>query len=337
MNIGIVGAGIIGQLMALKLLQLGHTVTLFEQCFQGKESASRMAAGMLSPYAELEHADPGIYHLGVRALALWPAIIDTLNHPAIFNQQGSLLLAHSHDMAELHWLAKLIKTKVDATAVTFLQSNDIKQVEPELANFHAAYLLANEATLDVPGLFMALSAALLQLNVGHIESRVTHINSNTIHITGKSYSFDHVFDCRGMGAKADINGLRGVRGEALYLYAPEVTITRPVRLLHPRYRLYIVPKKNQHYYIGATEVECEVEAPITVRSTLELLTAAYSVHSGFAEAKIIKNMVGIRPVTDNHLPLIEHAASLTRINGLYRHGFLVAPALVEEVMQGLSF
>ena len=61
--------------------------------------------------------------------------------------------------------------------------------------------------------------------------------------------YDWVIDCRGYGAKAAWNRpsesqLRGIRGEVARVYAPEVELSRPVRLLHPRYPLYIAPKEN---------------------------------------------------------------------------------------------
>ena len=65
------------------------------------------------------------------------------------------------------------------------------------------------------------------------------------------------------------------------LHAPEVSLRRPVRLMHPRYPLYIAPKPDHVFVIGATEIESEDTSPASVRSTLELLSAAYSLHSGF--------------------------------------------------------
>jgi len=61
-----------------------------------------------------------------------------------------------------------------------------------------------------------------------------------------------------------------------------------MRVVHPRYPLYVAPKPNRVYVIGATEIESEDMSPASVRSTLELLSAAYAVHSGFAEARILE-------------------------------------------------
>lgn len=147
--------------------------------------------------------------------------------------------------------------------------------------------------------------------------------------SSETYKFDVVCDCRGLGARDLFPDLRGVRGELIYLHAPEVEIIRPIRLIHPRYRLYIVPRPNNVYIIGASEIESEEMSPISVRTTLELLSAAYSVHPGFAEARITGSSVNCRPAFSDNLPRISYREGLLSINGLYRHGFLLAPILAE--------
>jgi len=105
-------------------------------------------------------------------------------------------------------------------------------------------------------------------------------------------------------------------------------------MLHPRYKIYIVPRPNNRYVIGATEIESEDKSPMSVRSSLELLSAVYSMHSGFAEARIVNMLTNCRPTLRDNLPKIEHSTKMTRINGLYRHGYLLAPAVVEEALNG---
>jgi glycine oxidase len=118
------------------------------------------------------------------------------------------------------------------------------------------------------------------------------------------------------------------------VHAPEVTLLRPVRLVHPRYPLYIAPKQDHIFVIGATEIESEDMSPASVRSALELLSAAYSVHSGFAEARLLEISTQCRPTLLDNLPAVRFTAPRTiQINGLYRHGFLIAPAMLDVVME----
>ena len=133
-------------------------------------------------------------------------------------------------------------------------------------------------------------------------------------------------DCRGLAAREQ--GLRGVKGEMIVVETAEIALTRPVRLLHPRWPLYIVPRENNRFMIGATSIESEDDG-VSVRSALELLSAAYAVHPAFAEARIVEIGAGLRPAFPDNLPRIAVDGDRISVNGLYRHGFLLAPALAE--------
>jgi len=60
-----------------------------------------------------------------------------------------------------------------------------------------------------------------------------------------------------------------------------------------------------------------------------LLGAAYAVHPAFAEARIVEFGSGLRPAFPDNLPRIAIDDRRIVVNGLYRHGFLIAPALAE--------
>jgi glycine oxidase len=61
------------------------------------------------------------------------------------------------------------------------------------------------------------------------------------------------------------------------------------------------------------------------------MTAAYTVHPAFGEARIVELGTALRPAYPNHSPRIAVAGRQITVNGLYRHGFLIAPALGELV------
>jgi len=151
----------------------------------------------------------------------------------------------------------------------------------------------------------------------------------------KSLRFDHVFDVRGVGARPQLP-VRGVRGEIFLLHAPEVSLSRPLRLMHPRHSVYIVPRPDRYFVVGASEIESEDRSSVSLRSTLELLSAAHSAIPALSEARVIHTESNLRPALPDNLPLLEQSAGCTRINGLYRHGWLLAPALVEQAVQGVG-
>ena len=52
-----------------------------------------------------------------------------------------------------------------------------------------------------------------------------------------------------------------------------------------------------------------------------------------AEARILKLDVNLRPALPDHHPQVQVEPGLIRINGLYRHGWLLAPALLSQALQ----
>ena len=228
----------------------------------------------------------------------------------------------------------LARTQAQLPSLPALQSLENKALaekEPALQDrFQNALYLPDEGQLDNRQLLASLLDSLQTQQVGlHWNSAKSPEDFSP----GNDGQPDWVFDCRGLGARQEWSALRGVRGEVIRLHAPEVSLQRPTRLIHPRYPIYIAPKPDHMFVIGATEIETEDLSPASVRSTLELLSAAYTVHSGFAEARILEISTQARPTLSNNLPGIRQIGPRSlQINGLYRHGFLIAPAMLDIVL-----
>jgi glycine oxidase len=141
-----------------------------------------------------------------------------------------------------------------------------------------------------------------------------------------------------MGAKRDWAKLRGVRGEIVRLHAPDIELHHMLRLLHPHHPVYIVPRPEGELVVGATCIESEDRSPVSVRGVLELLSSAYSVIPALAEARVLEFNTQVRPALPDNLPALrfDRERKALYINGLYRHGFLLTPTIVEEVLGLLS-
>ncbi|MDO4997140.1 MAG: FAD-dependent oxidoreductase [Neisseria sp.] len=342
MKIAVLGGGLIGRLLAWRLADLPVQTALFERgTANGEQSAAYIAAAMLSPLAESIEATPQVIDLGKQSLNLWQEILPQLPRPVFFQQNGSLVVWHAQDGALFQQFQQHLYSATQ-TSGEMWQTQHIAQAEPQLAQrFRSALFLPQEAQLDNRQVLLTLADALSQKNVlcrWQTEHEATDLQDH----------FDWVIDCRGTGAKqqwhsADGSRLRGVRGEVARVYAPEITLNRPVRLLHPRYPLYIAPKENHVFVIGATQLESESTAPVSVRSGLELLSALYAVHPAFGEAQILELASNIRPTLHHHNPEIRFhkQKKLIEVNGLFRHGFMISPAvsaaaarLVQDLTQG---
>lgn len=330
LNIGIAGAGLLGRLLAWQLSADGHEVTVFDPANgpEDRGAAGWTAAGMLSPCAELECASPEVARLGWRSLDLWPGILARLPRPVWFQRQGSLLLAHRGDLGSAERTLSVLHAR--GTLPVALDAAELRRLEPSVRGPSHAWLLEGEGQIHAVQAMRALadgaSAGGARWHWGHTAREVSPGG-----IDGRR--FDWVFDARGVGAKPDWPGLRGVRGEIVWLHSPGLALQRPLRLQHPRWRVYLVPRPGDTVVVGATEIESEDRSPVSVRSLLGLLSAAHSVLPELAEARVVHMEANLRPALDDNLPRLETRPGLTRINGLFRHGWLVAPALVQDALE----
>ncbi len=329
----VLGAGLMGRLLACELARAGRTVDLYDASARdAPASAAHVAAAMLAPLAESAVTELGVVGMGCHALVRWPELIATLGAPVFFQQQGTLVLWHRQDGAEAtrfqQQLANTARAMPQLPAAETLDARAVARLEPAIGErFAQGLYLPGEGQLDNRELLAALLHRLQTLGVA------LHWNSPRSPADFSSHD-GWLFDCRGLGARSDWAALRGVRGEVIRVHAPEVSLARPTRLLHPRYPLYIAPKPGGVFVIGATEIESDDLSPASVRSTLELLSAAYSVHPGFAEARVIEMAAQCRPTLRDNLPALRWLGPRRlQINGLYRHGFLIAPAMLDAVMQ----
>ncbi|MBR0724801.1 FAD-dependent oxidoreductase [Bradyrhizobium manausense] len=309
--VSIIGAGIAGAWQALLFAQAGHAVTLHERGDATMTDAtSHWAGGMLAPYCEAEVAEPIISRLGQRSLDIWRRELPDTP----FN--GSLVVAHPRERNDFERFARMTEEhrRLDAAGLA--------ELEPSLeGRFRDALFFPNE---------------------GHVEPRrVLPKLHERIKAAGGTIKFDSdvtaqdlqgqggiVIDCRGLGARDEQPELRGVKGEMILIETDEVQLARPVRLIHPRWPLYVIPREDNLFMLGATSIEAE-DTGVSVRSALELLGAAYAVHPSFGEARIVEFGSGLRPAFPDNLPRIGVRGGRISVNGLYRHGFLIAPALAE--------
>lgn len=334
-HIGIAGAGVLGRLLAVELSRQGYAVEVFDpasspapRAESGAQAAGWTAAGMLSPVAELERAGAEVFKLGLRSCVLWREINQRLAVPTAMRFQGSLLLAHRHDAGAAQRVVGLLQAKADAPYQPQpLALAQLRALEPHISGPSLAWLLPTEGQLHPIQMLQALA------DQGTAQGVQWHWNTRVNPAEMKG--FDHVFDVRGVGAKPDLP-VRGVRGEVFWLHAPEVVLNRPIRLLHPRYSVYLVPRPGNVIVVGASEIESEDRSPVSLRTTLELLSAAHSAIPALAEARIVHSETNLRPALPDNLPFLHTVKGKTQINGLFRHGWLIAPALVEKALQELE-
>jgi len=316
MTILVKGAGVAGLATALELARRGIPVEVVERRADIGLGASHWAGGMLAPYCEREAAEEIVLTSGLLAADWWDEAV-----PGLVQRRGTLVLANPRDLADLKRFATRTRGH------RWLGEDEIGELEPDLAGrFGNSLFFSGEAHLNPRQALRGLYQAARQLGVSFRFGEEA----------GDTAGYASVVDCRGPQAIGEIDGLRGVRGEMLYLETGDVTLSRPVRLLHPRHPLYIVPRGNGLFMLGATMIETEDDGPITARSMMELLNAAYALHPAFAEARIVETGTGIRPAFPDNVPRLIETSEGLAVAGMHRHGFLLAPALAREAAERLT-
>ncbi|RUM15054.1 glycine oxidase ThiO [Rhizobium phaseoli] len=315
MRVLVKGAGVAGLTVAWQLYRHGFRVTLAEQADKVGAGASGFAGGMLAPWCERESAEEPVLTLGRLAADWWEAAL-----PGHVKRRGTLVVAGGRDAGELERFSRR------TSGWEWLDEQAIAALEPDLAGrFRRALFFRQEAHLDPRQALSGLAAAL--------EEARMHLLFGS---PGKAdIDHDRVIDCTGAAQIGRLPGLRGVRGEMLCIETGEVCLSRPIRLLHPRHPIYIVPRDKNRFMLGATMIESDDAGPITARSLMELLNAAYAMHPAFGEARVTETGAGVRPAYPDNLPRVTQEGSTLHVNGLYRHGFLLAPAMAGEVARRL--
>lgn len=304
-TVAVIGAGVAGLTAATVLAERGAAVSVVDRSpGPGPDQCSWYAGGMLAPWCERENAEPEVVALGREAADFWAARV-----PGVV-RRGSLVIAPARDSGELRRFARRTEN------FEWLDRDGIDGLEPALeGRFARALFFGGEAHLDPR---LALRALVEKLEASGVEVRYG---------TEAVPEAEWTVDCRGLAAMDRLPDLRGVKGEMLYIRSPEVALTRTIRLVHPRIPIYLVPRGDGMYMLGATTIENDERKRITARSVVELLSAVYALHPAFGEAEVVEIGTDARPAFPDNLPRLVRDGRRLHVNGLYRHGFLLAPAM----------
>lgn len=297
----ILGSGVTGLCIATALYEKGEKIEVVEN--PNIQAASYFAGGMLAPFCEGESAPDIVVKNGQLSVEWWD------NHVSNVKKTGTIVIAPPRDMSELRRFANMTICH---------EWVDPGKIEKDLkGRFSEGLFFPSEAFIDPRLALQELKENLKNKGVSF------HTGSPK----GK------IIDCTGMAATSSLKNLRAVRGEMLIFECHEVNFLRPIRLLHPRFPCYLVPRANGRFMVGATMVESNDDSPISARALIEMLSSVYAIHSAFAEARIVETGTGCRPSFPDNIPQIIEQDGKFYINGMYRHGFLLAPVLALDFVK----
>ncbi len=221
--VSIIGAGIAGAWQALLFAQAGHAVTLYERSDAAMtHSTSHWAGGMLAPWCEAETSEP---------------VIAPARHP-LARSVARAFSANTRSTARWWW-------RMRATAPI---SNALPNSPPATpGSTRGAWAISNRRWKAVfaTGCFMPTKAMSSRGGCCRNCTRASPPPAARIKFNSDADADDLdgiVIDCRGLSARDDQPELRGVKGEMIIVETSEVELSRPVRLIHPRWPLYVIPR-----------------------------------------------------------------------------------------------
>ena len=163
-DVAILGAGIVGLSLALRLREADRRVLLIDRAHAGQE-ASSAAAGMLAPSAEAQFGEGPLARLGVLAVRAYPAFVEALNKKANtdidYGQGPSLIAALDRDDAAALRHNLTLQQRLDLP-VRWISRDEVQTFEPTLSpRVVGGVLCEQDHWIDNAELISALRTAFL--------------------------------------------------------------------------------------------------------------------------------------------------------------------------------
>ena len=343
----VIGAGLVGSAIALRLAQEGLRVALLEKNVPGRE-ASWAGAGMLSPAPDSPASIP-LVPFGRASLSLYPEFIAEIEEIsgrcAGYRRDGAIELLFSAD-AERQLSTLVALHHALGLPTEPLPLDEAAKMEPALSRrAQAAAYFPYEACVDNRALIEALLAAAAIAGVETLPA--THVREITIdggRCTGVRTEDGTLFAAREVIVAAGafsslLEGIvpplatRPIRGQMVALQSRE-----PIRHVIRCERGYIVPRDAavpQRLVTGSTLEDAGFDKRVTAGGIEKILSTAQELLPDLRNAEITETWCGLRPDTPDHLPLLGSAGvdGLTIATGHYRNGILLTPITAKLVRE----
>ena len=344
-DVAVIGGGIMGCAVALRLAQRGIGVTVIERGIPGAE-ASSAAAGILGPQMEAEGPGP-LLELGLRSRALYPALAaelrDLTGIDVGYDRSGVLMVAFDEG-GEAALSARRAWQLARGLRVDSLSGDAVRAREPALGPaVRAALAFTDDAQVVARELVRAFSQAAAVAGVRFLTGRyvrrvvVEEGAAVGVELDGEKLAAGTVVVAAGSwsglveGAGVPAAVVRPARGQ---LVAIE---TRPPLFRHVVAAPggYLVPRRDGTVIAGSTVEMVGFRKEVTVGGLAAILGLARTIFPALAEAPVVATWSNFRPFTEDHLPVLGATAvrGLVLATGHFRNGILLAPITAQAIAE----
>lgn len=347
----VIGAGVMGSSIALRLAQAGQRVLVLERSIPGAE-ASAAAGGILGPQIEGHGADP-VFQLALASREEFPALAEELAElggvDIGFRRCGLLQVAlDTDDPTPLR--DRLAWQQEAGLPIERLSGDEARALEPALSERVALALhFPREGQVDPRALAQGLVAAASRVGATFRRGQVGTIltangRATGVEVEGEALHAGAVILAAGAwttcvpGAPWPEDVIEPVRGQMVRLSSPDSTLHRIV--FSPRG--YLVPREGGGVVAGSTMERVGFDKRVTVAGLAGILSQAMDVVPSLGHAAVVDHWSGLRPAPKDGRPLI--GATSTRglyvASGHHRNGILLTPRtarlLARAVVDGVD-
>ena len=345
-NVIIVGGGVMGCGIALRLRQAGARVTVLERAIPGAE-ASSAAGGILAPQMESEGPGPFL-ELCLRSRALYPefaAELLALTGVNVNYLPGGLLHLAFDEAGAQRLKATVEWQRALDLRAELLGPAEVHALEPQLSpQVVAAARFPDDHQVDNRLLTRALTMAAARVGAsfrtGYVRGVVEeHGRVVGVDIDGETLRADAVVIAAGswsglvQGVSVDPRVVRPARGQMVQLQ------TRLPLFSHVVFsdKGYLIPRADGRVLAGSTLEFAGFEKHVTAEGLHRILSLAMELCPALASAPVQETWAGLRPYTDDHLPILGAGPlpGLFLATGHFRNGILLAPITARLMAQAV--
>ncbi len=341
-DVVVVGAGVQGSSVALRLAQAGRTVVVLERAIPGAE-ASSAAGGILSPGVEALEPGP-FYALGRASLARYEQFareVEALSGMSIaFRGGGTLEVALDDDHAKV-LAARAEKILKHGLPVEVLDGTAVRRLEPAISpEARGALFFADEASLDPRLLARAVSIAAARAGATFLTGQVRRIvteggrAAGVEHDAGRIEAAVVVLAAGSWSLQVEGHGLppgavRPVRGQIAVLDTRPPLLSRAVFSGHG----YVVPRVDGRILVGSTMEEVGFSKAVTAEGLRHVLGVAIGIAPALAGAPVVETWSNFRPASPDGEPILGAGTvpGLFYATGHTRNGILLAPITADAI------